>query len=159
MCGADPGVNCAGRTCGACPSGFACNGGGTGCAVNPSSNWIVTAVSGTVGASPPGGGSWDVGGSAPDPYLCLTINGMQMCTEYIDDTFTPRWTMRVRFPATTASALLAGVPSTYGDDDVGPDHVICMGTVRFTAADFSTRMQTFRCDPYGAFTLTLAPAP
>jgi len=31
--------------------------------------------------------------------------------------------------------------------------------LRFTAADFWTRMQTFRCDPYGAFTLTLAPAP
>lgn len=117
-------------------------------------------MSGTASASPPGGGAWDTGGSPPDPYLCLTLDGVQSCTEYVSDTYTPRWSLRARFPATTASALMAGVQSLYGDDDVGPDDVICApGPIRFSTTDFSTRTTTFRCDPYGSFTLTLAPAP
>ncbi len=147
-----------GRNCGACPGGFACNGAGTACLVSPSSQWVVTAVSGTVAASGPGG-AWDIDGSAPDPYLCLTIGGVNVCTDYVANSLTPRW-MRGRFPATTASALMAGVPSTYADDDVGTDDTICTpGPLRFVAADFSAGTRTFRCDPYGSFTVTLAPSP
>lgn len=162
MCGPDPGPGCAelGRNCGTCRSGFACNSTGTACNLNPSSNWIVTAVRGAVARTTPAGLAWDVDGSPPDPYLCLTINGMQRCTEFATDTFAPMWRMNL-FPATTASALMSGVPSLYGDDDTAVDDNICMpGPIMFTSAQLTAGVPlTFSCGTTGSFTLSAAPAP
>lgn len=154
-CGPVPGAGCGG-SCGSCSTGYVCNASGTGCNLNPSSSWIVTAVSGTVSSLTPAGVGWDVG-TAPDPYLCLTINGVQTCTEFVSDTYYPRWVMG-RFPATTASALMAGIPSLYGDDDTADDDFICAaGPIRFSDADFLARSVTFSCGTIGSFTLTLSP--
>jgi len=113
----------------------------------------------SVARTPPTG-SWDIDGSPPDPYLCLTINGMQRCTEYVTDSFAPAWRMGL-CPATTASALMSGVPSVYADDDVGTDDPICMpGPITFTAAQLSAGAPvTYSCGTVGSFTLTVAPAP
>lgn len=164
MCGADPGPGCEGRVCGTtCPRGFACNGSGSGCVVDPSSNWVVTATDGAVSRTTASGGSWDIDGSAPDPYLCLTINAVQRCTSYALNTFTPVWTDGL-FPATRASNLMAGIPSAYSDDDVGPDDAICAaGPITFTSDNFAAAASgtpiTFRCGAIGSFTVTLTPAP
>lgn len=155
MCGPDPGAGCSGRTCGTCPGGYACNASGTGCLLDANSLWVVTAVSGTVSGTAPDGSAWDVDGSAPDPVLCLTINGTRLCTMAAPNTYTPRW--NAVFPATRASALLAGVRSEYFDEDVTVNDAICAaGTIRFTEAQLTAGAPvTFRCDPYGSFTLSL----
>ena len=152
MCGPDPGPGCSG-TCGSCPRGFACNSVGTACVLDPTSYWIVRATTGTVASTAPGGGAWDADGSAPDPYVCLTLAGVETCTPYAADTFTPRWDFD--FPAVTAASLMAGVPNYYADDDWRPDDYICsMGTVMFTAANLTAGTRTLSCLPNGTFTLT-----
>lgn len=158
MCGPDPGPGCTGRTCGACPSGFTCNGSGTGCVVNPASNWIVTAVNGAVAARN-GTSAWDPDGSAPDPRICLTINGSLLCTNTAADTYTPTWATG-RFPATTASALMAGIQSSYVDVDLTLNDEICAaGPITFTADIFAAGSANFGCGSRGSFNLTLTPAP
>lgn len=142
-----------------CSSGTTCNAAGTGCVVSSSSRWYVTVVSGTVGASPMGGGSWDVDNSPPDPYVCMNTDGMQRCTPYVADTYTPRWSTMNQFPATTAAALAAGIPVLYGDDDLTTDNIICQGPVMFTTAHLLAGSTTINCAPYGTISVTLTPAP
>lgn len=158
MCGTDPG--CPDRVCGTCPSGYVCNASGTSCNVSGSGNWIITAVRGTVARTQATGGSWDIDGSPPDPYLCLTINGTRRCTEYITDSFAPVWRMN-QFPATPASSLLGGIFAEYADDDVGTDDFICAsGNISFTAAQLAAGTPVvFACGSIGSFTLTATPAP
>ncbi len=119
----------------------------------------MTVTSGTVGASPPGGGSWDVDGSPPDPYVCMTTDGMQRCVPYVADTYTPRWTNMNQFPATTAAALAAGIPMVYGDDDLTTDNIICQGNVTFASDRLLAGTATIGCAPYGTISVLLTPAP
>ena len=91
--------------------------------------------------------------------MCFTLNAATTCTPVVTDSYTPRWTTMNRFPATAASALMAGVQMTYADDDFGPDDTICAGPIHFAAADFMTMGTRITCGAQGFFDLTLTPAP
>jgi hypothetical protein len=87
------------------------------------------------------------------------MNGVQSCTRFVADTYTPRWTAMNQFPATTAGALMAGVPMLYADDDLTTDNTICTGNVTFAADRFVAGTATITCAPYGTISVTLTPAP
>lgn len=64
------------------------------------------------------GMSWDLSGGAPDPYMVLEINGVEvMRTEPVEDSFVPE------FPETTLQVIPAGatITATLYDSDIGPD--------------------------------------
>jgi hypothetical protein len=151
--GRNCGDNGCGGSCGTCAGGMTCNGGT--CAVDPGSFWVLTVTNGTVTERNPGGSSWDAVGGAPDPMVCLTINGERRCTQARADTFSPSW--NAAFPATTAGMLQAGFTAEYLDEDVTTNDVICgRGIIPLRPGDFSSRSGNFGCDS-GRVNFTLSP--
>ena len=125
-----------GAACVACAPCEICSSAGTGggsCAIDPTSQWTIVAVSGQVTMSPPGGGTWDPahgdeGGSNPDLFceyenpsgsVSPTTAGV---TDTITDVFTANWDQTITPPGVTvsASALMASKPAWriwVGDED------------------------------------------
>lgn len=135
----------------ACIAGFRCTSANT-CELDPTSQWSVTITSGSVATAGPGG-SWDVGGGAPCPYVCLTLNGTRSCTPFANDTFAPVWNFPT--PTVAASTLLGSVPSVFADDDVGEDDRICSDTaISFSLDQFVAGGGRFSCN-YGSWNFTL----
>ena len=126
----------AGAACTACAPCEICSSSGqsTGsCAIDPTSQWTIVAVSGQVTMSPPGGGTWDPphgdeGGSNPDLFceyenpsgsVSPTTAGV---TDTVTDVFTANWDQTITPPGVTvsASALMANKPAWriwVGDED------------------------------------------
>lgn len=159
--GADPGNGGGGGgggggtpTCqGGCASGFACQG--TTCVLDPTGQWVITVTRGQVAERTPNGSTWDTLGGAPDPFVCLTINGSRRCTSVQKDTLTPVWSES--FPAATATALQSGVLVEMLDEDVAANDSICgAGTVAVTAESFRSGAWGAQC-PTGSFSATLQP--
>jgi hypothetical protein len=120
--------------------------GGVACAIDPTSQWTIVAVSGQVTMSPPGGGTWDPahgdeGGSAPDLFceyenpandVSATTAGV---TDTVTDVFTANWDETITPPGVTvsASALMAQKPAWriwVGDEDcVSPDNCGTLGQI------------------------------
>lgn len=146
-CGAD---GCGG-VCGVCGRGFRCGDSG-GCEVDPASRWVITAISGTV-ATAGAAGAWDPFGGAPDPQVCITLNGQRACTPYASDTFSPTWNFA--FSAATAEALQAGIMTSYLDYDTGSaDDTICDLRIRVGPMAFEAGGLTVPCT-YGTWAFTL----
>lgn len=99
---------------------------------------------GTVATMGPAG-AWDAFGGAPDPQVCITMNGVPACTPYANDTFSAVW--NVAWPATTASALQAGVLTSYVDYDAGTSNDRICGdyTLAINRATFLTGGTTVGC--------------
>gem|GEM_PF-4929684 len=91
--------------------------------MNPTSRWVITVTSGTVAERNGAGATWGSFGGAPDPFVCITMNGQFACTPEATDTFAPSWNFAL--PAVTASALLAGVATQLKDRDVAGADAIC----------------------------------
>lgn len=99
--------------------------------------------------------SWDAVGGAPDPMVCLTINGERRCTPARADSFNPIWNFA--FPATTAGMLQAGFTAEYLDEDLTSNELICgRGVITITQDDFASRSGSFGCDS-GEVNFTLTP--
>ncbi len=137
------------------------NPGGGACAIDPTSQWTIVAVSGQVTMSPPGGGTWDPphgdeGGSAPDLFceyenpandVSATTAGV---TDTVVDVFTATWDQTITPPGVTvsASALMAEKPAWriwVGDEDcVSPNNcgtlgqIACSYTQPITAASLES---------------------
>ncbi|MDB4928642.1 MAG: Tryptophan synthase alpha chain [Myxococcaceae bacterium] len=161
MCGPDVGAGCAGRTCGSCPAGYRCNATGTGCDVDPSALWVITVLDGAVSGLDRGGETWDPGSapdSAPDAYVCLTIDGRRSCAPTRTNSYRPFW--NTVFSAAPARVFTAGIRVEFADEDTAFDDDICApATIPFTAAAFSGATLTIGCAPYGTFNYRLTPAP
>lgn len=142
-----------GGTCGSCSAGYECTASGV-CDLNPSAQWIITVTNGsmeTTGAD----GDWDFGGGAPDPFVCLTLNGSRRCTAAPADTFNPTW--NTDFPATTAGLLRAGIMVEILDEDATTHDPVCVaGTVAFESQWFIDRTGQIGCR-HGRFSYTLRP--
>lgn len=129
-------------TClGGCSRGFLCQG--TTCTLDPTGSWVLRVTSGTVAARQANGATWDGDGSPPDPLVCLTLNNVRSCTRTIQDTYAPVWNSD--FPAATATALQAGVPSEYTDEDSLVNDPICAGSIPVTLDEFKSGIWGFRC--------------
>jgi len=103
----------------------------------------VRITSGTVSTRNASGSYWDADFSAPDPKVCLTINGSRTCTPTIQDSNAPVW--NTDFQAATATALQAGVNVEYIDTDLTSDDPICSGMLSVSSSDFSVGSWGFRC--------------
>ena len=112
----DPG-NCATG----CVRGYQCMS--NACTLNPSGLWKLTVTSGTVATQNQSGSAWDAFGGAPDPMVCLTINGIRSCTTTKQDTFTPSW--NESFASATSTALLTGITVEFVDVDLTSNDSIC----------------------------------
>jgi hypothetical protein len=130
QCGSSGAACTACAPCEICPS----FGSSTGsCAIDPTSQWTIVAVSGQVSMTPPGGGNWDPmhgdeGGTAPDLFceyenpsgsVSPTTAGV---TDTVTDVFTANWDQTITPPGVTvsASALMASKPAWriwVGDED------------------------------------------
>ncbi|MSP60273.1 MAG: hypothetical protein EXR72_08015 [Myxococcales bacterium] len=149
-CGSD---GCGG-SCGSCGKGFTCGGAG-GCEVSGSSLWVLTITSGKIAEKGPDGASWDYPGGLPDPFICLTINGLRRCTSTVNDTLAPVWDES--FPAATALALQAGVIVEMWDEDLSADDPMCgKGTVAVEPENLKAGTWGAVCT-YAAFSATLQP--
>jgi hypothetical protein len=96
--------------------------------------------------------AWDTFGGLPDPYVCLTLNGVQTCSPYRDDTLRPTWNFV--FPSVTAGMLHGGVLSVFGDDDYGTDDQLCAtSTLAFTRAMFVAGAGSWECSSSWNYTL------
>jgi hypothetical protein len=126
----------AGAACVACaPCQICSNSGLTGakCAIDPTSQWTIAAVSGQVSTNPPSGATWDPvhgdeGGTTPDLFceyenpsgsVSPTTAGV---TDTITDVFTANWNQTITPSGVTisASALMASKPAWriwVGDED------------------------------------------
>jgi hypothetical protein len=111
--------------------------------LDPAGFWILSVTSGTVASRNASGSHWDADLSAPDPKVCLTINGNRSCTQSIQDTLSPVWNKN--FPAATATALQAGVFLEYLDTDLTSDDPICSGTLSVTSSTFASGSWGFSC--------------
>lgn len=140
-----------GGSCGSCARGFQCGGAGA-CELNPASTWVITATNGTIAEHDPNGSNWDTLGGLPDPYVCLTLNGQQICTPVAPDTLHPVWNFT--FPEVSARMLQAGVLSVFADDDIGNDDRLCGdATLAFTTAQFVAGAGSWGCTSAWSFTL------
>jgi hypothetical protein len=125
-----------GAACVACAPCEICSSSGlsgASCAIDPTSQWAIVAVSGQVTTSPPSGSNWDPlhgdeGGTAPDLFceyenpsgsVSSTTAGV---TDTLTDLFTADWNQTITPPGVTvsASALMASKPAWriwVGDED------------------------------------------
>ena len=125
-----------GAACVACPSCELCATSGLtagSCAIDPSSQWTIVAVSGQVSTNPPSGATWDPshgdeGGTAPDLFcefenpsgsVSPTTAGV---TDTLTDVYTASWDQTITPTGVTvsASALMASKPAWriwVGDED------------------------------------------
>lgn len=124
-----------------CSRGFICQS--SSCVLDPTGRWVLRITSGVVASRNSSGSNWDADLSAPDPKVCLTINGNRSCTRTIQDSYTPLW--NTDFPAATATALQSGVNIEYADADLTVDDPICSGMLSATASDFQSGSWGFLC--------------
>ena len=124
-----------------CDRGFLCQG--SSCVLDATGQWVVRVGPGTVAMRNASGSYWDADFSAPDPKVCLTINGNRLCTKTIQDTYAPVW--NADFPAATATALQAGVNIEYVDVDLTSDDPICSGMLSVKSSDFASGTWGFTC--------------
>jgi hypothetical protein len=141
-----------GAACVACPPCNLCSTKGQ-CALDPTSQWTITADSAQLAKSPPGGGTWDPpfgdeGGSAPDPFCEFenpsgTVNAQNAgVTSTVTDEFSVTWD-QVITPAggtVSASLLMANNPVWriwVGDEDCGtPGNQSTCGSIGQTACSY-----------------------
>ena len=103
----------------------------------------------------PNGDAWDFPGGLPDPFVCLTINGVAKCTSAVADTTKPVWNQA--FPAATALALQTGVTVEIIDEDLSSNDTICgAGMLPVRAEDFRAGTWGAACK-YGSFAATVKP--
>lgn len=132
-----------GGSCGSCEGSLSCLSGT--CGVDPSSQWVLTIVDGTVSQRGPDGSTWDGFGGAPDPFVCVTVSGTRHCTRAPADTFSPAWNYEL--PVATANSLRAGIVVAMYDEDVSTNDTICgMGMISISLDRFAAGGGTFRCD-------------
>lgn len=140
-----------GGSCGSCAPGLACFAGT--CGVPELSQWVLTVTSGTVAQRGPDGSTWDSLGGAPDPFVCVTIQGARTCSRAVADSFTPTWNHA--FPVIQASVLQSGVEIAMYDEDVAANDTICGGgTIAFPVSAFADGGGTLQCG-YGTMSYTL----
>jgi hypothetical protein len=117
--------------------------------------WSVTLTNGSISETDPSGEAWDVPGGMPDTFVCVTVDGDEVCSSTADDTLSPEW--NEDFGTLTAAKLQAGVDVVIWDEDVSDDDVICgEGTITVTKQDFANGYFDAECE-YGVVNFSLTP--
>ncbi len=141
-----------GAACVACPPCDLCSMKGQ-CALDPTSQWTITADSAQLAKSPPGGGTagppfGDEGGSAPDPFCEFenpsgTVNAQDAgVTSTVTDEYSVTWDQVITPVGGTVSAsvLMANNPVWriwVGDEDCGtPGSPSTCGSIGQTACSY-----------------------
>jgi hypothetical protein len=114
------------------------------CTFNPASQWDLIAQSGLVAERNSAGETWDALGGAPDPYVCVTLNGATKCTTAAQDTFSPAWYEKLVSKGGGGS-LMGGIAIGFYDDDVSNPDTICSGNVTVSEESFALGSFTKNC--------------
>jgi hypothetical protein len=96
------------------------------CVFNPASQWDLVVVDGVVSTHDSSGSTWDALGGLPDPFVCLTVNGITKCTVPRQDTTNPSWNSTL-FHGVGAGSLIGGMYFELYDEDVTSDDTMCWG--------------------------------
>ena len=137
----------AGGACAVCDPGFVCELGG--CTVDRTSRWDVLVDSGDVFEDNTGGGTWDIAGGLPDPYVDLVttddIEELTGSSSAQGDTLAPNWNQVVLSDVPAGALVDHGVTTTVLDDDL--DASDSMGTclVSLSDSDFTGDALTRIC--------------
>jgi hypothetical protein len=129
-----------GGTCGSCRAWQSCIG--TACSVNPASTWDVVALDASVSTA-------DVT-DFPNPFVCLTVDEVQSCTDVANGQFNVTWD-KTLFLKTPASSMLGNVFGggfdfgLYDHQNTG-DHRICVGHTHADPQNFDDGRFTLQCD-------------
>ncbi len=98
---------------------------GSRCVAGQGRTYTVTAVSATVPSTDSTGAAWDAFGGAPDPFVCLYLDGSATAVSCSGppgaaDTFTPAWNKN--WDVTVSAATKVGI--TAWDEDTSAHDVI-----------------------------------
>lgn len=98
------------------------------------------------------GSDWDAAGGLPDPFVCLTVDGIRRCTDRVDNSFTPAL---VGTWSGSVTQLRAAYFEVLDYDTSSSNDVICQGTWDLSDALFRARRFSYFCLKAGMdFTLT-----
>lgn len=137
-----------GAACTNCAAGDVCDSTQT-CVIDPQSHWSVVPKSAQA-ASTNNGGTWNVGGGAPDLYVDLfcpaTATSITGSTAYVQDSFTPTWSGLSSPCIMTLSDLQStGFKIAIYDDDATSDDLICSGTIKPISDAFAAGHTDLNC--------------
>jgi hypothetical protein len=139
--GLPPGTN--GDSCPVCDGWEKCQV--SACVFDPASQWYLAAVSGHVSEQNSLGDAWDALGGAPDPYVCVTVNGKRNCTSTAQDSFSPQWNEHVA-ENVGGGALMGGIYVEFMDEDISSNDFICTGNITVDEAYFDQGTFQITCD-------------
>lgn len=131
------GVN--GEECTSCSSVSVCESGS--CSLDPNSSWKIVAVSATIVES-----SVDVdSGSAPDPYLEVSVAGNSAKTSAKEDTHTPKWN-EVTIDGASAADIKSDTSYVlYDSDFVDDDEIVAECEPGLMDSDFAKTEVSHTC--------------
>lgn len=147
-CAADDG--CGGKCkSGTCPKGFLCSGflppTGSPVQCEVAGDWQITITTGSL----PKDRGWDTSND-PDPFVCLTFDGMRECTNAPMNTRTPTW--NYKFKSRKFAPLAVGPEVEMFDDDGSttmPDVICPKGLVSITRDHFVSGKWGASCSTTG----------
>ncbi len=137
-----------GGACINCGYGRACGATTRACELDPASTWNFTVLSAVLPAKTKSGGSWEIFGDAPDPYVVAFSSGGGTShtgqTTVKDNTLVPSW---VEAPLTNvkASELLNNTSFEVWDSDVDYDDLIGGCRINITPALFDGNAKQVTC--------------
>ena len=136
-----------GHACVNCGSGNACEPTARTCHLDLDSTWDFYAYSAVLPMTKPSGGSWDLFGGLPDPYVIVYSSGTHAQTTALTDTTTPTWN-QVTLKNVKASQYLSSMSFNVWDQDLGfGDSDDLMGGCAMTVyqANFDGRLYYWTC--------------
>lgn len=121
------------------------DGASTSGTFDPTSQWDVIVRDGTVAEQGSDGSAWDTLGGAPDPFVCITVNGNRQCSRTISDTFSPSWNETL-FTSAGGGSLQGGINVEYWDEDVSEHDSVCSSTMTIPSSAFAAGSVTMTCN-------------
>ena len=146
-CGTD------GRQCVDCGAGRTCDASNGFCSIRDGSKWDLKVLDTEIPKKNGNGGSWDLFGGQPDPYLTVDAEGPDNSydgkTDVISDQRNPQWDTRVltnviETAMTTEDSVQIKV---WDKDRASPDDPIGRCTTNFISQDFDGTIFEVFCAP------------
>jgi hypothetical protein len=143
-------AGCHAAPCGGCADWETCDVATNTCALNAGTRFNLVADDGRVP-----GDSWDPFFGPPDPYVCVSVGGLEQCTTVQSDDSSPTWNQELfaDLDGDALETMTMGV--RYEDSDLDSDDSICSGSITVTSEEVHAGGFRFNCNngSYANFTL------